>query len=107
MPKEAVSITLDPENLLWLRGRVRTAGRGSLSETLDQLITEARRSGRSEGPSRSVVGTIDIAAADPDLAGADQYIRELFDASVRRPLVVREEPVPYGARKRTPKSKRR
>jgi hypothetical protein len=105
MAKEPVSVTLAAENLLWLRGRTRAARRRSLSETLDLLVTEARRSrGLKDGASRSVVGTIDIDAADPDLAGADAYVRGLFDASTGRPFLVREEPTPYGvARKRKPR----
>lgn len=105
MSKEAVSVTLDAENLLWLRGRIRASGRGSLSETLDTLITEARRNrGLRDGASRSVVGTIDIDAVDPDLAGADAYVRGLFAASTGRPFLVREETTPYGVvRKRKPR----
>ena len=42
MNKQAISVTLSPDNLLWLRGRARADQRGSLSEYLDRLITRAR-----------------------------------------------------------------
>ena len=40
MPKRAVSVTLETDNLLWLRGQARGAPRRSLSEVLDRLVTE-------------------------------------------------------------------
>jgi hypothetical protein len=87
----AVSVTLDEANLLWLRGRAASLGRGSLSEAIDRLITEAR-AGRLGPPAapRSVVGTIDIAEDDPTLDRADAAIRDLFARSAARPLVVKE-----------------
>lgn len=91
MAKEAVSVTLESDNLLWLRGQTKAAGRRSLSDTLDRLITEARASGRtSSGAIRSVVGTIDIDESDPLLLNADSIVRALFDASTSRPMLVRE-----------------
>jgi hypothetical protein len=36
---------------------------------------------------RSVVGTIEIAEADPDLLGADEYIRKAFFKSLYRPVI--------------------
>ena len=68
----------------------------SVSELLDRLIAAARESGRT-GPSRSVVGTIDIDPADPMLEGADDLVRGLFETSLRRPLMVKESSPPYGA----------
>jgi hypothetical protein len=95
MPKLPLSVTLDQDNLLWLRSQT-TAAKRSLSETLDQLVTEARLAGRvPEGSVRSVVGTVDITGDDPLLSGADDYVRGLFDASVRRPILVRETPPRY------------
>ena len=41
---------------------------------------------------RSVVGTIDLPEDDPDLSGADSYLRTMFAASTRQPMVVRERP---------------
>ena len=64
MAKQAISVTLEADNLTWLKGRAGAAGLRSVSELLDQLVTAARASGRV-GPSRSVVGTIDLDASDP------------------------------------------
>jgi hypothetical protein len=49
------------------------------------------------------VGTIDVAADDPWLEGADEAVREMFETSLRRPLMVKEGPPVYGAgaRKKT------
>jgi len=95
MAKQAISVTLDTDNLTWLRGRAGAAGLRSVSELLDQLVTAARDSGRI-GPSRSVVGTIDIDASDPLLEGADEVVRGIYEASLRRPLMVKETTVEYG-----------
>jgi len=83
MPKKAISLTLDEANLLWLKGR--GYGRGNLSAAIDELITEARigRLG-ARMAARSVVGTIDLAAADPLLDRADAAVRDLFAASLSR-----------------------
>ena len=106
MPKKPVSLTLDEANLLWLRGR--GYGRGNLSAVVDDLISEAR-AGRlgSVAPARSVVGTIDLAADDPRLEKADEVIRELFAASLARPLRVREAPALYHPSSRPKRSRRR
>ena len=71
MPKKAVSLTLDESNLLWLKGR--GYGHGNLSAAVDDLITAAR-AGQLGVPAapRSVVGTIDLAADDAGLEGADR-----------------------------------
>ena len=79
MVKQAISVTLKPENLLWLRERSRVASRRSVSEALDELITEARVGASPESRTiRSVVGSIRIAASDPGLTNADAAIRGLF-----------------------------
>lgn len=98
-------MTLHDENLLWLKSRtVATKGR-SLSETLDELVTAARISRDVPAAAvRSVVGTIDIAADDLNLDRADDYIRDVLNASLTRPFLVREEPPPYG---RVPSKKAR
>lgn len=82
MSKRAISVTLEADNLVWLRGRARAATH-SVSETLDGLITAARRSGAA-GVTRSVVGTVSIAPGDPELSGADAVLRSLFGASLAR-----------------------
>ena len=95
MPKQAISVTLDADNLTWLKGRASAAGVRSISGLLDQLVSAARSSGRV-GPPRSVVGTIDIADSDPWLEGADDEVRSMVEASLRRPSMVRETPPVYG-----------
>ncbi len=88
MSKRAVSVTLDTGNLSWLKGRAGAVG-GSLSATLDQIVTAAR-SGNSPGPFRSVVGTIDLDPSDPMLQRADAAIHAIFEASAARPFMMRE-----------------
>jgi hypothetical protein len=101
MPKVALSLTLERDNLLWLRSQAAAAKRRSLSQTVDELISSARLAGRVPGFSiRSVVGTVDVTGDDPLLSAADDHIRSVFDASIRRPLLVRESPPPYGKRPR-------
>ena len=96
--KKAISITLSEDNLLWLRGQAARSARGSVSELLNQLVAEARHGGRTD-PSAvtSVIGTIDLPDDDLDLAGADGYIRAVFGASLREPMVGKERA--SGARK--------
>ncbi len=79
MNKRAISVTLDPGNLVWLRAQTVSSGCRSISEALDRLIREAR-TGSTEKSAliRSVVGTLQIAESDPDLSTADAAIRELF-----------------------------
>ena len=107
MPKTGVSVTLRDENLLWLKSRtVATKGR-SLSETLDELVTAARI-GRDVPASavRSVVGTVDIAADDPNLERADDYIRDLVTGSLAQPFLIHEQRPAYRP-SRSKKAKRR
>jgi hypothetical protein len=80
MAKQAISVTLEADNLTWLRGRARAATR-SVSETLDRLIVGARKSG-VPGEARSVVGTILISAEDPELVTADQAVRSVVARSL-------------------------
>jgi hypothetical protein len=106
MPKRSVSVTLDEGNLLWLRGR--GYGRGNLSAALDGLIAAARASGvGAPAASRTVVGTIDLAADDPGLEKADATVRDLFARSLSRPMVVREPPAGARPVPRTRRPKRR
>lgn len=79
MNKQAISVTLDSSNLLWLRTQVAASGCRSVSEMLNRLIHEARTNGRGRSETvRSVVGTIQIAESDPNLSSADAAIRTLF-----------------------------
>jgi hypothetical protein len=96
MAKQAISVTLEADNLTWLKGRAGAAGLRSVSELLDQLVTAARASGHT-GTSRSVVGTIDVDVSDPWLENADEALRALFDASLGRPLMVKESSPVYGS----------
>lgn len=110
MPKQPVSVTLDQDNLLWLRGRIAGRKRRSLSDALDEVVTAARLGGLGANEIRSVVGTIDIASEDPLLQRADAYIRSEFEQSLARPSLLREggpTPTPGRARRaklaRTPR----
>jgi hypothetical protein len=106
MPKAPISVTLERDNLLWLRSQATAAKYRSVSDALDQIVTEARLAGRaSDEGVRSVVGSIDIDDGDPLLSGADEYVRGLFDESLRRPWLVRD--APPRARRRDRKEPRR
>src|SRR6185295_4339958 len=100
MPKLPVSVTLTDQNLLWLRAQTTAGKRRSLSDTLDEIVSRARSRGEGPTAARSVVGTIDISADDPDLAAADEYIRDLFGRSVGRPAAGRVRPASSRARGR-------
>ena len=97
MSKRAISVTLHSDNLTWLKARAGAVGARSVSELLDQLVADARRA-TPGGSVRSVVGTIDIDASDPLLNGADDVLRTLVDASLKRPTLVKESRVRYGTR---------
>ena len=97
MSKKAISVTLRPENLLWLRGQTQASSRRSVSETLDELISEARAGARGRPEAiRSVVGSIRIQASDPGLTQADAAIRGLVS-----PRAARRSRRPGAARHRT------
>jgi len=98
MTKQAISITLEADNVTWLKGRAGAAGVRSVSELLDQLVTAARESGGA-GHATSVVGTIDIDPGDPLLERADEAIGALFDASLSRPLMIKESVPQYRIRR--------
>ena len=84
MPRKAISLTLDQDNLIWLRGQAGAARNGSVSQIVDRLVSAARAAGRVQAASvRSVVGTIRISTSDPDLARADAAIRALFPGRLR------------------------
>jgi len=77
-------VTLDPENILWLKARARGARRRSVSETLDCLLNEARTGKISAPEVRSVKGTVRIDPADPDLEEADAAVSRLIASSLAR-----------------------
>lgn len=105
MSKQAISVTLDVDNVTWLKGRAGAVGVRSVSELLDRLVTAARQSG-DVGPSRSVVGTIDIDPSDPLLERADEAVRYVFESSLGRPLMVKETSPEYRAKVRGRKKRR-
>ena len=106
MPKRAVSVTLDEANLLWLKGQ--GYGHGNLSAAVDDLITAARAGRLGVAAAvRSVVGTIDLATDDPQLERADSVVRDLFAASLARPLWVSDSRTPYEPVRRVKRSRRR
>ena len=101
MPKNAISVTLDADNLAWLKARAGAGRARSVSALLDRIVTEARS--HSIGSEvKSVVGTIDVDPSDPLLLKADQAIQALFAESFGRPFMVKESRATYGksARKR-------
>lgn len=106
MPKTPLSVTLEENNLLWLKGRAAATKRRSLSEALDELITAARTGGHGAAAARSVVGTIDIAPDDPMLANADAALQEMFAASLHRPFVARETSPAYASPRQARKVRR-
>jgi hypothetical protein len=99
MGKRAISVTLRSENLTWLKARVGAIGSRSVSDLLDQLVASARKA-TPGGAVRSVVGSIDIAADDPLLEGADEVLRLLVDSSLGQPKVVKASRRSYRARRR-------
>jgi hypothetical protein len=107
MAKTAISLTIDQTNLLWLKGRARVVSGGSLSEAVDQLITEARagRLGLAD-PHRSVVGTIDLPDDEMLLQGSSA-LNALFAESLSRPIFVHEDSRGYRAPKRAAAKKSR
>jgi hypothetical protein len=91
--KKAISVTIGEDNLLWLKGQAGASASGSVSEVIDRLVRDARMSGRTDAAAvRSVVGSIDLPHDDGELAGADAYVRGVFDRSLARPMIVRERP---------------
>jgi hypothetical protein len=73
--KTAISVTLAPDNLLWLRARAQVKGSRSISAALDDVLREARR---TSGPVRSVVGTIRLPEGEDGLRRGREEIARLF-----------------------------
>ena len=102
MAKQGISVTLRPENLLWLRARVRALRQRNVSEALDQLVSEARTAAHAETQAiRSVVGTVRIASNDPFLSAAGGAIRALFPGASGGPAKRRTGRARPGGRSRT------
>ena len=85
MGKKAVSVTLNTDNLTWLRARTVAEKMRSMSELLDQLIAQARADGPAASV-RSVIGTIDVDPLDPFLEHADEAVQADFERSLGRSL---------------------
>src|SRR6266699_1217466 len=100
MARRAISVTLETENVTWLKGRAGAVGE-SVSEMLNQLVAAARR-GAHIGPARSIMGTIDIDSADPLLERADTDVRAAFEASLGRPVIARDARATSPARAKKP-----
>lgn len=77
--KVALSITLAPDNLLWLKARAQATGSRSISAALDEVLSEARR---APGPVRSVVGTIRLPEGEAGLRRGSEEIGRLFDKAL-------------------------
>jgi len=125
MNKQPISVTLSPDNLLWLKGRARAVAAGSLSEFLDTLVTRARCGQDTPKPYRSMKGTLTL--LDPEIDIDDLTVpdevwsawREKWDGllvefddtppvepaapvragQLRRPTAVAEKAPPYGRRR--------
>ncbi len=97
MSKRAVSMTLDTDNLIWLRAQAGPGG--SVSRLVDDLVGEARAGGRRLGTAaRSVAGTVDLRNFDP--ATADRELRALFDAALGGTAAVHERRARYERKRR-------
>src|SRR4029079_14694045 len=97
MGKQAISVTLDADNVTWLKAKAGATGVRSVSELLDRLVAAARQSGHI-GDSQSVIGTIDIDPGDPLLERADATVQDLFAKSLGRPLAIKAPRATNGAR---------
>jgi hypothetical protein len=106
MPKRPISVTLDVDNLLWLKGQTASGKRRSLSDTIDAVLTAARTGAHGHATSRSVVGTVDIAADDPGLDQADADVRKELEASLARGLTVHESRAAFAPSRPSAKPRR-
>jgi hypothetical protein len=86
--KQALSVTMQEDNILWLKGQAAATTGGNVSEVMDRLVRQARTSGAGDVAVRSVVGSIDL-PSDAALDAAGTYVRALFERSLRRPLLVK------------------
>lgn len=97
MPKRAVSVTLDIDNLIWLRAQAG-AGR-NVSRIVNELVGDARAAGRRFGAAtRSVAGTVDLRRFDPPAAERD--MGTLFDAEPCSRRAASEPPARSGGKRR-------
>jgi len=99
-------VTLDDDNILWLRARAGAARLRSVSELLNQIVSTARRSKSAPHP-KSVVGTLRIAPDDAALETADAAVRQLFDAALTGASIAPERPARYGRTTRPSNSRKK
>ena len=99
-------MTLDADNLLWLRARATGTKRRSLSDLLDEIVTAARVEAHGDSI-RSVVGTVDLPLDDPGLEHASGSLRAEFEASLARPILIHEDKATYRVGGRNAKRPRR
>ena len=103
MVKRAISITLDNGNLLWLQARAQQVGARSISELVDQLVTEARVAESGPiGTPRAVVGMVKI--VDPTLFEEEPDRLSPRGSSPEHPreFAMRERPAPLRPSRRKP-----
>lgn len=106
MSKRAISVTLSPENLLWLQATATRWSRRSLSDTLDGILDDLRGRASVTG-ARSLFGQLTIDASDPELRGADAAVRRLFAAIPDTASVARDAPAAPSRAARRPPTRRR
>ena len=100
MPRRPLSVTLDSDNLLWLRAQAGPYR--SISRIVDGLVGEARASGRHRAQTaRSVVGTVNLSGFDP--VATDREIRSLFDGTSGGAAAVHETHARYVRQRRPAK----
>jgi hypothetical protein len=97
--KKPISITVEAENLMWLKGQAAVRTKGNVSELIETLIRDARTGGQMDPAAiTSVVGSIDL-PDDDALGEADSYVKAMFERSLTRPMLVRETPPKRPARR--------
>jgi len=77
MPKQPVSVTLDADNLLWLRARAVSRKRRSLSDALDEILKMIRKSDGKADAAAKIMKRFDLDEEQAD-AMAD-FVEELLE----------------------------
>lgn len=103
MNKQAISVTLSPDNLVWLEALARRSRRRSLSETLDAILDGVR--GRSTPETTSFQGMISIDPGDPELATADAALARVFGAWTGASVISDRPPVRRKRARKPPSGK--
>lgn len=89
--RRPISVTLDEENLLWLRSEALASEQGNLSRALDRIVRDARLARRgATGTGRSVKGTIGPVPDDVELEEAAEEVRAMFARAASGALLARE-----------------